>query len=98
MEQIIWKIVEHTQLGNNHLKIQPLLPHGSGILLLHQILNMPTGKAISFKDGVVLAYYQEGIYMDGGDIKLLKCFQNSWVKWLSQRGYKIILTNEEFEF
>ena len=99
---IIWREdFSYIDVLGRDMRHSPYFPHNSGNLLLHKIMAMPRKRPLSLQDACMKAsienrrLYQERV-QDRVSADFLNCIDR-WVDWISQQGFHIELTGDEFE-
>lgn len=100
---MIWrKFNGVSYLGKEPGRFAPFLPKGSPELLLRQILRMPKGKPISYEEACRMVQAEGHVQIKAGNNEAevrgsSNWLTQHWVEWLSQKGFHIELTGEEFD-
>lgn len=98
---IIWREFNYIDVFGRDMQNSPYFPQNSGTLLLHQVMTMPKKKPISMQDACMMASFENcRLYRFNTPERLdprSLGFMNRWVQWISEQGYHIELTGDEFE-
>lgn len=113
MQVVVWRKFEaRSRQTGLPFEAEPFVPYESGILLLKQILQMPRAErqALDYDEACQLfmqAYHQrpkpslEALGSSGVVWRKAQedsaRFRNSFVEWVSQQGYYIELTHQEYQ-
>jgi hypothetical protein len=97
--RVIWREFNYLGLwGEPGVCAPPYLPKDSHVLLLYQVQMMPKKIPISMEKAMLLVSKRHSeLYRETPDLKKIFWFYEEWVRWVSEQGFHIELSAEDFE-